>query len=87
MAFTKDQYDQLLSKYCKSLVDNMDMDSLIEFAMDQIEINIRNNCSMDEELIEELGRYYDESDVAAMLEDVGANPADFGVSNWLDEDT
>jgi hypothetical protein len=85
MTLTQDQYDQLLAKYCESLVDGMDMDSLIEFAMDQIEINIRRNCSLDEELIEEIGRYYDESDVASMIEDVGANPADFGIKNWLDD--
>jgi len=88
MTLTQDQYDQLLANYAESLVDGMDMDSLVQFAMEQIEINIRRNCSLDEELIEEIGRFYDdESDVAAMIEDVGGNPADFGVKNWLDEDT
>jgi hypothetical protein len=84
---TQDQYDSLLSNYAESVVDGMDMDSLVQFAIEQIEQNLRKSCSLDEELIEEIGRFYDESDVAAMIEDVGGNPADFGVKNWLDEDT
>lgn len=86
MTLTQDQYDQLLSNYCESIVDGMDMDTLLSFAYEQLEHNLRANCSMDEELIEEISRFNDESDVAAMLEDVGANPADFGISNWLEED-
>ena len=39
---------------------------------------------MDEELVEEIGKFYDEDDVAAMIEDVGGNPADFGITNSLD---
>ncbi|NBW41507.1 hypothetical protein EBR25_10980 [bacterium] len=87
MSLTQDQYDQLLENYVSCIVDGMDIDTLVQFAKEQMELNLRKNCSMDEELIEEIGRFNDESDVAAMLEDVGANPADFGVSNWLDEDT
>lgn len=87
MSLTQEQYDQLLSNYVEQIVDGMDIDSLVEFAVEQIEMNLRRNCSMDEELIEEISRFNDESDVASMLEDVGANPADFGVSNWLDEDS
>jgi hypothetical protein len=87
MTLTQDQYDQLLANYSSSIVEGMDMDTLITFAVEQIEENLRRNCSLDEELIEEIGRFYDESDVAAMIEDVGGNSADFGVKNWLDEDT
>lgn len=87
MTLTQDQYDQLLEKYASSIVEGMDIDSLVQFAMEQVEENLRRNCSLDEELIEEIGRFYDEDDVAAMIEDVGGNPADFGVKNWLDEDS
>ncbi len=87
MTLTQSQYDQLLEKYASRIVDGMDLDTLVSFAMDQIEENLRRNCSMDEELIEEIGRYYDEDDVASMIEDVGANPADFGITNSLDVDS
>ncbi len=86
MTLTQDQYDNLLANYVDSLVDGMDMDSLVQFAMEQIEENIRRMFSLDEELIEEISRFYDESDVAAMLEDVGANPADFDIHNHLDDE-
>ena len=80
MTLTQDQYDSLLSNYVESIIDGMDMDTLVTFATEQLEMNLRSNCSMDEELIEEISRFYDESDVAAMLESVGANPADFDVN-------
>jgi len=83
---TCDQYEQLLTNYAESIVDGMDVDSLVQFAMEQIEENIRRMFSLDEELIEEISRFYDESDVAAMLEDVGANPADFDIHNHLDDE-
>jgi hypothetical protein len=83
---SQEQYDQLLSNYASRIVGGMDIDSLVEFAVEQIELNLRNSFSLDEELIEEIGRFYDESDVASMIEDVGANPADFDVKNWLDEE-
>jgi hypothetical protein len=86
MTLTQDQYEQLLTNYAESIVDGMDMDSLVQFAMEQIEENIRRMFSLDEELIEEISRFYDESDVAAMLEDVGANPADFDIHNHLDDE-
>ena len=87
MTLTQDQYDKLLANYAESLVDGMDMDSLVQFAMEQIEENIRRNCSLDEELIEEIGRYYEETEVASMLEDVDANPADFDINNELTDVT
>jgi tRNA(Phe) wybutosine-synthesizing methylase Tyw3 len=73
----QDQYDSLLSNYAESLVDGMDMDSLVQFAIEQIEENVRRMFSLDEELIEEISRFYDDEQVASMLEDVGANPSDF----------
>jgi hypothetical protein len=87
MSLTQDQYDQLLANYCEIIVQGMDLNTLATFAFEQIEMNLRKNCSMDEELIEEIGRFYEEDEVAAMLEDVGANPADFDIHNSLDEDT
>jgi hypothetical protein len=80
MTLTQDQYDSLLSNYVDFLIDGMDMDSLIAFASEQLEMNVRFNCLIDEELIEEISRFYDESEIAAMLENVGANPADFNVN-------
>ena len=79
MTLSQEQYDLLLSNYAEQIVEGMDMDSLIQFAMEQIEENLRANCSMDEELVEEISRFYDEEYVAGMLEDVGANPADFNI--------
>ena len=75
MKLTQEQYDQLLSLYAESLVDGMEMDDLVQFAIEQIEMNLRANCSMDEELIEEIGRVYDYEVLGDMLESVGANPA------------
>jgi hypothetical protein len=71
------QYDSLLSNYIEQIVDGMDMDSLIQFASDMLESNLRESCSLDVELVEEISQFYDEEYVASMLEDVGANPADF----------
>jgi hypothetical protein len=79
MKLTYKQYDQLLDTFVSKIVDGMDTDTLIQFAKEQMELNLRKNFPIDEELIEEISRFNDESDVAAMLEDVGANPADFGV--------
>ncbi len=80
MTLTQVQYDQLLSNYAEQIVEGMDMDDLVQFAMEQLEQNLRANCSSDDELIEEIGRFYDEEYVAGMLEDVGANPAEFDVN-------
>ena len=79
MTLSQEQYDQLLANYAEQIVEGMDMDNLIQFAVEQIEENLRANCSMDEELVEEISRFYDEEYVAGMLEDVGANPADFNI--------
>lgn len=86
MTLTQDQYDSLLNTYVNSIIDGMDMDTLITFATEQLEMNLRESCSLDVELIEEICRFNDESDVAAMIEDVGANPADFDIHNHLDDE-
>jgi hypothetical protein len=84
MTLTQDQYDQLLANYASSIVEGMDMDTLVTFAMEQVELNLRRNCSLDEELIEEIGRCYDDDYVASLIEDVGGNPADFGLTQQED---
>ena len=86
MTLTQEQYDQLLSNYSENIVDGMDLDSLVAFAMEQIEENVRRMFPTDNELIEEISRFNDESNVASMLEDVGANPADFDLHNHLDDE-
>lgn len=70
MTLTQDQYDQLLAIYVESIVDGMDLDSLVQFASEQIEENLRETCSLPEELIEEIGRFYDEDYVNEMVETV-----------------
>ena len=80
MTLSQEQYDSLLANYAEQTVEGMDLDSLIQFAVEQIELNLRENCSMDEELVEEISQFYDEEYVASMLEDVGANPADFNIN-------
>lgn len=77
MTLTQDQYDSLLNTYVNSIIDGMDMDTLITFATEQLEMNLRANCSLDVELVEEISRFYDEDEVAEMLTEVGANLADF----------
>jgi hypothetical protein len=86
MTLTQEQYDQLLLNYSENIVDGMDLDSLLAFAMEQIEENVRRMFPTDNELIEEISRFNDESEVASMLEDVGANPADFDLHNHLDDE-
>lgn len=70
MELTQDQYDKLLALYIEQLVDGMDLDSLIQFASEQIEMNLRETCSAPDELIEEISRFYDEEYVNEMVESV-----------------
>jgi len=80
MTLTQEQYDSLLADYIEQVVDGMDMDTLVQFASDMLEQNLRENCSLDVELVEEISRFTDEEYVAEMLQDVGANPADFDIN-------
>ena len=70
MELTQDQYDKLLALYIEQLVDGMDLDSLVQFASEQLEINLRENCSTPDELIEEISLFYDEDYVNEMVESV-----------------
>ena len=54
----------------KGIVDGMDLDSLVQFASDMIEQNLRESCSTPDELIEEIGRFYDEDYVNEMIQSV-----------------
>lgn len=70
MELTQQQYDSLLAIYVEQIVDGMDMDSLIQFASDMIESNLRESCSHPDELIEEISQFYDEDYVQEMIESV-----------------
>ena len=70
MTLTEAQYDQLLANYIEMVVDGMDLDSLIQFASEQLEINLRENCSTPDELIDEISLFYDEDYVNEMVESV-----------------
>ena len=70
MTLTEAQYDQLLANYIEMVVDGMDLDSLVQFASEQLEINLRENCSTPDELIDEISLFYDEDYVNEMVESV-----------------
>ena len=74
MTLTQDQYDKLLAVYIEQIVDGMDLDSLIQFASETIEENLRETCSAPDELIEEISRFYDEEFVNDMIETGRKNP-------------
>ena len=68
MTLTQAQYDKLLALYVEQIVDNMDLGDLIQYVSDDIEQNLRESCSTDEELIEEISNYYDGEFVNDLLE-------------------
>ena len=70
MELTQQQYDSLLERYIESIIDGMDLDCLIQFASEQLEINLRQNCSAPDELMEEIERVYDSEELESMLESV-----------------
>ena len=49
------QRDELISQYCELVVDNMDMDSLVQYAQEQL-ANYLDKCS-DIELKEDIDNY------------------------------
>lgn len=70
MELTQEQYDKLLAVYIEQIVDGMDLDSLVQFASEQIELNLRETCSTPDELIEEISQFYDEEYVNDLVESV-----------------
>lgn len=70
MTLTEAQYDQLLANYIEQVVDGMDLDSLVQFASEHLEINLRESCPTPDELIGEISLFYDEDYVNEMVESV-----------------
>jgi len=70
MELTQAQYDKLLELYIESIVDDMDMNSLIQFAKEQLEIELRENCSIPDDLVEEISCLYGEEYTQDLLESV-----------------
>ena len=66
--FNEEQYDRLILNYTQDIVDGMDMDSLVQFASDMIESNLRENFPSFNELVEEISRIYDEDIAKQMVE-------------------
>jgi hypothetical protein len=60
MSLTQSRYDSLIAKYASDIVEGMDMDSLIEFACDTIEENLRKMHQTSDELIQEISEIYGE---------------------------
>jgi len=60
MNITQEQYDLLVAKYASDIVEGMDMDSLIEFACDTIEENLRKMHPNSDELLQEISEVYGE---------------------------
>ena len=60
MSFTQSRYDSLISKYASDIVEGMDMDDLIAFAVEQIEENLRKMHQTSDELIQEISEIYGE---------------------------
>ncbi len=56
---TQEQYDRLLSFYVDQVIDSMDTKTLIVFATEQLEANLRDSCSTPMELCEEIECAYD----------------------------
>jgi hypothetical protein len=83
MTLTREQFNQLVSDYAEQVVEGMDIKSLEQFAYDNIVENLED--AGDEALLEQLCAYYEENEVASMLESVGANPADYDVNTNGDE--
>lgn len=70
MELTQEQYDSLLANYVEMLVDSMDMDTLVQFASEQIEMNLRESYSLPEELCEEIASLYDQDVLNDLLDSV-----------------
>ena len=60
MNITQEQYDLLVEKYASDIVEGMDMDSLVEFACETIEENLRKMHPTTNELLQEISEIYGE---------------------------
>jgi hypothetical protein len=70
MNLTQEQYDLLVTKYASDIVEGMDMDSLIEFACDTIEENLRKIHPSSDELLQEIAEAYGEDYAEDFVESI-----------------
>ena len=62
------QRDELISQYCELVVDNMDMDSLVQYAQEQL-VNYFDKLS-DSELEDEIRYSFDEETLNDLVNNV-----------------
>ena len=72
MTLTHEQFSELVDTYSEFIVDSMDMDSLVQFAMDSLVAEFTKYT--ENELIGEIRELYDDEIVSEMLESIGADP-------------
>ena len=65
MTMNKEQLDQFKFNYAEMIVDQMDMDTLITFAVESIEQNLKDYT--EEELKEEILDLYDDSVLSSII--------------------
>lgn len=65
------QLDQLKEKYASMIIDGMDIDTLCQFAHEQILISVHNYNQ--DEIFDEVERIYDEETLKELIEDVEPN--------------
>ena len=70
MNITQEQYDLLVEKYASDIVEGMDMDSLVEFACDTIEENLRKMHPTTNELLQEISEVYGEDYAEDFVESI-----------------
>ena len=70
MNLTQEQYDELVARYASDIVEGMDMDSLIEFAYDTIEENLRKMHPNSDELLQEIVEVYGDDYAEEFVESI-----------------
>ena len=70
MNITQEQYDLLVEKYASDIVEGMDMDSLVEFACETIEENLRKMHPTTNELLQEISEVYGEDYAEDFVESI-----------------
>ena len=70
MNLTQEQYDELVARYASDIVEGMDMDSLIEFAYDTIEENLRKMHPNSDELLQEIAEVYGDDYAEEFVESI-----------------
>lgn len=78
MTLTTEQFDKLVATYAEQIVEGMDLKSLEQFAYDTIVANF--DVVDDNTLIDEMCGFYEQEEVATLLESVGANPANYDLN-------